>query len=207
VLVEPLLRKRTGQVPKPVSDEEAITMASRRRAGGTMEGALFSPASGPAEDISRKLGASESTAQKAGFLGGFVGLPAAKVGQAAKAPGLTRKAIEYVSKIGRRAAKEIPEAAPAIAAKAEAPIVRTIKGFGITAVRGSSTRGWITGLKGVLRTIKAGRDIAITPDGPKGPAMKAQMGIIQIARATGLPIVPVSFGASKKKPSGAGIPS
>ncbi len=86
-------------------------------------------------------------------------------------------------------------------------IVRTIKGFGITAVRGSSTRGWITGLKGVLRTLAAGRDIAITPDGPKGPAMKAQMGIVQIARATGLPIVPVSFGASKKKPSRAGIPS
>ncbi len=84
-------------------------------------------------------------------------------------------------------------------------IARTIKGFGIESVRGSSTRGWVTGIKGLLKSIKNGRDAAITPDGPKGPGMKAQMGVIQIARATGLPIVPVTFNALKKKPSGAGI--
>jgi len=86
-------------------------------------------------------------------------------------------------------------------------VSRTVRGFGIESVRGSSTRGWFGGIKGLLRSVKEGRDVAITPDGPKGPAMKAQMGTIQIARATGLPIFPMAFGASKKKPSAVGIPS
>lgn len=86
-------------------------------------------------------------------------------------------------------------------------ISRTVNGLGIDTVRGSTTRGWLAGVKGLMRAVKAGHDIAITPDGPKGPAQKAQMGAVQIARATGLPIVPVTFGASKKKLSRAGIPS
>lgn len=78
-------------------------------------------------------------------------------------------------------------------------VADTVKNFGIESVRGSSTRGWFAGIKGLLKSIQSGRDVAITPDGPKGPKMKAQMGVIQIARATGLPIIPMSFGASKKK--------
>lgn len=38
----------------------------------------------------------------------------------------------------------------------------------------------------------------VTPDGPKGPAQVAKMGVIQLARASGLPIVPLTFGCSKK---------
>ncbi len=78
-------------------------------------------------------------------------------------------------------------------------ISRTVGHFNIKSVRGSTTRGWVSGIKGLLRSVEGKRDIAITPDGPKGPAQKAQMGIIQIARSTGLPIVPATFGASKKK--------
>lgn len=78
-------------------------------------------------------------------------------------------------------------------------ISNTVKGFGIESVRGSTSRGWFAGVKGLLKSVKSGRDIAITPDGPRGPGMRAQMGVVQIARATGLPIMPMSFGASKKK--------
>ncbi len=78
-------------------------------------------------------------------------------------------------------------------------ISRTVGHFNIKSVRGSTTRGWVSGIKGLLRSIEGKRDVAITPDGPKGPTQKAQMGIIQIARSTGLPIVPVTFSASKKK--------
>jgi len=83
-------------------------------------------------------------------------------------------------------------------------IAKTVEGFGLDSVRGSTTRGWFAGIKGLMRAARAGRDIAITPDGPKGPAQKAQMGAVQIAKATGLPIVPVTFSASKKKPLRAG---
>ncbi len=78
-------------------------------------------------------------------------------------------------------------------------VARAVKWFGIKAERGSSTRGWFKGLKGLLRAVKNGRDLAITPDGPKGPGFKAQMGAILIASRTGLPIIPMGFGASKKK--------
>ncbi len=83
-------------------------------------------------------------------------------------------------------------------------ISRTVRIFGIGSVRGSSTRGWFGAVRGLLSEVKRGRDIAITPDGPRGPGMKAQMGAIQIAKSTGLPIIPVTFSASKKKFSGPG---
>lgn len=78
-------------------------------------------------------------------------------------------------------------------------IARTVKRFNIDSVRGSSTRGWLGGVKGLLKAVKRGKDIAITPDGPKGPKFNVQMGIIHLAKLTGLPIIPMSFSASKKK--------
>lgn len=78
-------------------------------------------------------------------------------------------------------------------------VARTVEGFGIESVRGSSSKGWLGGVKGLLKAVRSGRDVAITPDGPRGPGMKAQMGAIQIARTTGLPIIPMTFSASKKK--------
>ena len=78
-------------------------------------------------------------------------------------------------------------------------IARTVRNFGIDSVRGSSTRGWLGGVKGLLNEIKKGRDIAITPDGPRGPRFNVQMGIVHLAKITGLPIIPMTFSASKKK--------
>lgn len=86
-------------------------------------------------------------------------------------------------------------------------IARTVAGFGLDSVRGSTTRGALSGLKGLMKAARAGRDLAITPDGPKGPFQKAQMGAVQLARTTGLPIVPLAFGCSKKKPFRAGTAS
>ena len=84
-------------------------------------------------------------------------------------------------------------------------IARTVRNFGIDSVRGSSTRGWLGGVKGLLNEIKKGRDIAITPDGPRGPRFNVQMGIVHLAKITGLPIVPMTFSASKKKHLRAGM--
>ncbi|MBI3753373.1 MAG: lysophospholipid acyltransferase family protein [Deltaproteobacteria bacterium] len=86
-------------------------------------------------------------------------------------------------------------------------IARTVKRLGIDSVRGSSTRGWLGGVKGLLNEMKKGKDIAITPDGPKGPRFIAQTWIIGLAKITGLPIIPMTFGASKKKLLKAGMPS
>lgn len=78
-------------------------------------------------------------------------------------------------------------------------LARSLLYFGIRCERGSSTRGWLGGLKGVLRAAKRGSDLAYAPDGPKGPARVAKDGVVQIARSTGLPVIPLTYGVSKKK--------
>lgn len=80
-------------------------------------------------------------------------------------------------------------------------ISRAMRSFGFSSVRGSTTRGGSVALKTLIRRARAGHDLVITPDGPKGPRQIAQPGVIHLAKATGLPIFPLTFGASKKKSS------
>lgn len=75
-------------------------------------------------------------------------------------------------------------------------ISRVIQHFGIVSVRGSSTRGWIGGLKGMIEAYQYGYDLIIVPDGPRGPRYQAKPGVLQLARATGAPVYPVTYGAA-----------
>ncbi len=84
-------------------------------------------------------------------------------------------------------------------------ISRTIKYFGLDSVRGSTSRGAVKGLKQLLRVLRNGMNVGITPDGPRGPKYKAQLGVIQLAKLSGVPIIPLTFGALKKKLSPVGI--
>lgn len=84
-------------------------------------------------------------------------------------------------------------------------IQRIVARFGFRAIRGSSTRGGVAALRQLIRLGREGKDLVVTPDGPKGPRQVVQMGVIHLARTTGLPIVPLAFGCSKKKSSEAGI--
>jgi lysophospholipid acyltransferase (LPLAT)-like uncharacterized protein len=86
-------------------------------------------------------------------------------------------------------------------------IARIISRFGHRAVRGSSTRGGALALRELIRLGRSGADLVVTPDGPKGPRQVAKLGVVQLAKATGLPIVPLAFGCSKKNSSRAGIGS
>jgi hypothetical protein len=76
-------------------------------------------------------------------------------------------------------------------------ISRAIRPFGVEVVRGSSTRGWVGGMKGLLEARRRGCDLVVVPDGPRGPRCQAKSGVIQLARATGLPVYPVSYAASR----------
>lgn len=78
-------------------------------------------------------------------------------------------------------------------------IARTMELFGLHTTRGSTTEGGAAGLREVVRRVREGYDVGFTPDGPRGPRHVAQMGVIQAARLARIPIVPVAFGASKKK--------
>ncbi|MGH6802271.1 MAG: lysophospholipid acyltransferase family protein, partial [Methyloceanibacter sp.] len=86
-------------------------------------------------------------------------------------------------------------------------ISRIVERFGLRSVRGSSTRGGAGALRDLIRLGRSGVDLVVTPDGPKGPPQVAKLGVVQLAKATGLPIVPLSFACSKKKSSRAGIAS
>lgn len=86
-------------------------------------------------------------------------------------------------------------------------IARIIARFGHEAVRGSSTRGGAGALRSLIKLGRSGKDVVVTPDGPKGPRQVAKLGVIQLAKATGLPIVPLAFACSKKNSSRAGIAS
>jgi lysophospholipid acyltransferase (LPLAT)-like uncharacterized protein len=86
-------------------------------------------------------------------------------------------------------------------------VARIISRFGHRAVRGSSTRGGALALRELIRLGRSGADLVVTPDGPKGPRQVAKLGVVQLAKATGLPIVPLAFSSSKKNSSRAGIGS
>ena len=60
-------------------------------------------------------------------------------------------------------------------------IARTVERLGFVAVRGSSTRGGSVGLRGMERAYREGRICAFTADGPKGPALVAKTGTVQLA--------------------------
>jgi len=64
--------------------------------------------------------------------------------------------------------------------------------LGYETVRGSSSKGAARALILLLRKAGEGFSLAMTPDGPKGPARKAQPGALYLAQKTGLPILPIS---------------
>ena len=70
--------------------------------------------------------------------------------------------------------------------------------FGVQPVRGSSSRRGHQALLELTTWAERGYDLAITPDGPRGPCYVVQDGVMSLAQLTGLPIVPVSYHLSWK---------
>mgnify|MGYP000243177037 CR=1 FL=1 len=67
------------------------------------------------------------------------------------------------------------------------------KRFGIQAARGSSSREGLKAFMNLARKLKSdGGDVAITPDGPRGPIYSMHTGILQLAEAGGVPITPIT---------------
>lgn len=61
--------------------------------------------------------------------------------------------------------------------------------------RGSSSRGGVAALAGLIRTARDGRSLGLLCDGPRGPARLCKPGIVAAARATGLPVYPIGIAA------------
>lgn len=70
--------------------------------------------------------------------------------------------------------------------------------FGFQIVRGSTGRGGVRGALQMARKVKEGGILAFTPDGPRGPTHKVQLGVILMAEKSGAPIVPVGISADRR---------
>ena len=68
-------------------------------------------------------------------------------------------------------------------------IARTVERLGFVAVRGSSTRGGASGLRGMAEAYGQDRICAFTADGPKGPRRRAKAGAVQLAALVQAPRV------------------
>lgn len=69
--------------------------------------------------------------------------------------------------------------------------------WGYHAVRGSSSRGGTAAMRGIVRELRQGRAMAITPDGPRGPRQRMKPGLLVAAQMAGVPVIPVSAGADR----------
>ncbi len=70
--------------------------------------------------------------------------------------------------------------------------------FGNTSIRGSSSKGGSKALKAMILHLKKGFSAAFTPDGPRGPALIVQPGLIAAAQVTQAPIVPFHYECSRQ---------
>lgn len=69
--------------------------------------------------------------------------------------------------------------------------------LGCRAVRGSTSRGGGRALLGLVRELSRGREVAVTPDGPRGPAERFAPGALLAAQRTGSAVVAMGVAADR----------
>ncbi len=77
-------------------------------------------------------------------------------------------------------------------------IARVIGHLGFSAVRGSTSRGGARALLEAVQTLKRGDDIAITPDGPRGPQHAFAPGALLLAFRAGASVIPLVAHVNRK---------
>jgi lysophospholipid acyltransferase (LPLAT)-like uncharacterized protein len=78
-------------------------------------------------------------------------------------------------------------------------ISRTVKHFDIDSVQGSTGKGGAQATRRLIKLMREGGVVSITPDGPRGPRMRIGEGTIALARLSGAPIVPATYSASRRR--------
>ena len=78
-------------------------------------------------------------------------------------------------------------------------ISHTVRHFHIDTIIGSSSRGGAAAMRALMKSLSGGVSIGMTPDGPRGPRMRASKGVIQAARLAGVPILPCAYGVARRR--------
>ena len=68
-----------------------------------------------------------------------------------------------------------------------------VERFGFEVVRGSSSKKGASAMRRLAEVIASGRDVVITPDGPRGPSYELGQGIIFLAQQSGAQVIPVNM--------------
>lgn len=72
-------------------------------------------------------------------------------------------------------------------------LAQVLELFGVQPIRGSSSRRGAQALLEMTSMAEQGFDLAVTPDGPRGPRYRLQPGVVGLAAATGFAVIPVSY--------------
>lgn len=72
-----------------------------------------------------------------------------------------------------------------------------VRRLGYEPVRGSTTRGGARALARMIRELRAGRTVGVTPDGPRGPRGTVQPGLVHAAARAGVPVVSLGVGTDR----------
>jgi lysophospholipid acyltransferase (LPLAT)-like uncharacterized protein len=98
----------------------------------------------------------------------------------------------------------VPKAKMLISQSREGGIVaHTSRTVGAEVIRGSAAKGTqrkggVEAMRAMARHIDGGGAIAMTPDGPRGPRMRAKKGPVQLAKLAGAPMVAVTWATSNR---------
>ncbi|MCI5047111.1 MAG: lysophospholipid acyltransferase family protein [Aquisalinus sp.] len=84
-------------------------------------------------------------------------------------------------------------------------IARAVKGFDISFARGSArnprkkakNKSGSNALRTLLKALRRGEGVGLTPDGPRGPREKCHAGIVQLAKLSGVPVYPAAFAVQR----------
>ena len=71
--------------------------------------------------------------------------------------------------------------------------------FGVKTFQGSTSRGGSASMLRAATLLQSGRQVAITPDGPRGPRRVAAAGVAQLAALSGAPVLPCSAQVSRRR--------
>lgn len=101
----------------------------------------------------------------------------------------------YMRKLARRGLKAGFLISPSVDGEIPAKIIES---WGMTSIRGSSTRTGAKALRDIYNTIVKDRiSPVITSDGPKGPIHHFKLGAVTLSQLTQAPIVPIAYAASR----------
>ncbi|MBL41869.1 MAG: hypothetical protein CMM49_04315 [Rhodospirillaceae bacterium] len=78
-------------------------------------------------------------------------------------------------------------------------ISKTVKYFGLRSVRGSTKKKGVEAIRKMVKFLKNGEWVGISPDGPHGPRMKASVGIAHVSRLANVPVIPLVYSSNKSK--------